>query len=368
MKKTAFFLASLVFFLDRVSKWWIESHSELFRGYQGYPVIEGFFKLQLVGNRGIAFGMLHSVDGTWKTVLLAVIAVVALAVLTLYIFRTPAKEKLAFTSYGLLMGGIMGNFYDRILKGEVTDFITLHWKDLYAWPTFNVADAAITSGVFLLVFSTFLIKRSSTANIGGLFFCALLSMQPYGNNEADMILARVESSYGNVRSFSADFVQAFSSRGISSTEYGRVLMQRPGLMRWEYLAPEKKLFIADGEKTYFYLEEENQLLVSEFNIEDTNSPLLFFLGKGDIRQRFSAALINQEEGLFVKLVPLQPDPEIDELIIEVNEKDFMLKRIIVRDPVGQQNEYVLTNMDKNVHIAKQQFEIKVPGDVEIIEQ
>ena len=139
-------------------------------------------------------------------------------------------------------------------------------------------------------------------------------------------------------------------------------------MRWEYTSPEKKLFIADGEKTYFYLEEEKQLLVSEFNIEETGSPLLFFLGKQDIRSRFSADMVNQESGLFVRLKPLQPDPEIEELIIEVDNAEYLIKRIIVRDPVGQQNEYILTNMDRNVHIANQQFRMKVPSDVEIIEQ
>ena len=69
MKKTAFFLGAFIFLLDQVSKWWAESNSEMLGGYQGLPVIEGFIKLQLINNKGIAFGLLHSVDGAWKPVL-----------------------------------------------------------------------------------------------------------------------------------------------------------------------------------------------------------------------------------------------------------------------------------------------------------
>ncbi len=367
MKKTAFFLGTFIFFLDQVTKWWAEANSELLGGYQGLPVIPGFFKLQLISNKGIAFGLLHSVDGPWKPVLLALIAVIAVAGLIFYLFHTPEREKLAFVSYGLLLGGILGNFYDRIFKGEVTDFITLHLNDAFAWPTFNIADAAITTGVFLLLFSTFFLRSKTSSDAGALVLAAFLFTQPAAG-EADLILSRVEASYRDVQSFSADFVQAFSSRGISSTENGRVLMKRPGYMRWEYLSPERKLFIADGEKTYFYLEEEKQLMVSGFNIEESSSPLLFFLGRGDIRSRFSSSLINGEEGVFVKLIPVNPDPEIEEMVLDIDEATSLIRRIVVRDPIGQQNEYVLTNMHKNVHISNDQFKIRVPGDVEIIEQ
>lgn len=367
MKKNAFFLGAFIFFLDRVTKLLAEANAEILSGYHGLPLIDGFLKLQLVGNKGIAFGLLHSVEGAWKPVFLSVIAVVAIAVLIIYMFHTPEREKLVFAAYGLLLGGILGNFYDRIFKGEVTDFITLHWRDSFAWPTFNIADAAITIGVVFLLLGSFFIKGKPAPNAAALFMAAFLVIQPH-TGEAESVLGRVEAEYADISSFSADFVQAFSSRGISSTETGLVMMKRPGYMRWEYQSPERKVFIADGDKAYFYLEEEKQLLVSSFNIEESSSPLLFFLGRGDIVSRFHTSLINGEEGIFVKLVPRNPDPEIEELIMEIDESDYMIRRIVLRDPVGQQNEYILTNMHKNVHISDKQFEITVPGDVEIIEQ
>jgi len=372
MKKVAFFLGAVILVLDKLTKGWAESHADLLGGYRGLPVIEGFLKLQLVSNKGIAFGLLHAADGTWKPILLAVVALVAVTALIVYMFYTPERERLMFVSYGLLLGGILGNLHDRIFRGEVTDFITLHWKDAYAWPTFNVADAAITTGVFLLLFSTFFRRGKEGPGAGALVMAALLFPSPQAA-DAEAVLAGVESAYQDVESFSADFVQAFSSRGVSSTETGRVLMKRPGYMRWEYLAPERKLFIADGKKTWFYLEDEKQLLIADFDIEQSRSPLLFFLGHGDIRTRFAASLVEQEEGMreegsLIRLVPLEPDPEIEELVMEVDPSAYLIRRIIVRDPVGQQNEYILTNMHKNVHISNSQFKIKVPEDVEVIEQ
>lgn len=152
------------------------------------------------------------------------------------------------------------------------------------------------------------------------------------------------------------------------TETGKVMMKRPGLMRWEYRDPDHKIFVADGKRTFFYLEEENQLMVSTFDLESSSSPLLFFLGRGGISSRYESSVIEDADGLFLRLVPINPDPEVAELIVEVNENDYLVRRIIVRDPIGQQNEYILTNLVKNVHIAEKQFEIEVPEDVEIIEQ
>ena len=56
---------------------------------------------------------------------------------------------------GLLLGGILGNFIERLIRQHVTDFIEVHWRELYSWPTFNVADSAITCGVLVILFQTF---------------------------------------------------------------------------------------------------------------------------------------------------------------------------------------------------------------------
>jgi signal peptidase II len=75
--------------------------------------------------------------------------------LVYYVWQTPDEERRVFMSLGLLLGGILGNFVDRLSRGYVVDFLEFHWQDSFAWPTFNIADAAITTGVVLIIFESF---------------------------------------------------------------------------------------------------------------------------------------------------------------------------------------------------------------------
>ncbi len=141
----------MVTFLDLLTKWIIRNTDLL----HNYTVIEGFFRIHYVRNEGIAFGLFHGSDSQWKPVILTVLAIVALIVVLYYIWTTPVDEKVMSLCLGLLLGGILGNFIERLMRQHVTDFIEVHWRELYSWPTFNVADSAITCGVFVILFQTF---------------------------------------------------------------------------------------------------------------------------------------------------------------------------------------------------------------------
>ena len=141
----------MVTFLDLLTKWLIRSTDWLY----DYTVIEGFFRIHYVRNEGIAFGLFHGVESLWKPVILTVLAIVALIVVLYYIWSTPSGERVMSLCLGLLLGGILGNFIERLMRQHVTDFIEVHWQELYSWPTFNVADSAITCGVLVILFQTF---------------------------------------------------------------------------------------------------------------------------------------------------------------------------------------------------------------------
>lgn len=138
--------------LDTVTKVWVKGN--LWLHY--YPVIDGFFTIQYATNEGIAFGLFHTLQSQWKTPILSVMAVAAVLLVLYYIWTTPAQEKLIFCALGLLLGGILGNFIDRLGDQSVVDFLKVHWGAKFAWPTFNIADSAITSGVFLILAATIL--------------------------------------------------------------------------------------------------------------------------------------------------------------------------------------------------------------------
>ena len=140
-------IAVVIVVLDQVTKAIVRSQFEL---YEGVPVVPGFFNLTRVHNTGAAFGMLNSMDFPFKTAALAVIAAAALTGLAFFASTLPAVQWLSRVGIALIIGGAAGNLIDRISLGYVTDFVDLYWQGWHFW-AFNVADAAITVGVALMV-------------------------------------------------------------------------------------------------------------------------------------------------------------------------------------------------------------------------
>ncbi len=151
MRLFAIILGFLVFVVDLTSKWWVANTLAL----QYYPVLDGIFTIHYVRNEGIAFGLFHSFESQWKPVVLSVMAIIAVVIVLYYIWQTPVEERRVFASLGMLLGGILGNFVDRLFHGYVVDFLEFHWQDSFSWPTFNIADAAITTGVILIIYESF---------------------------------------------------------------------------------------------------------------------------------------------------------------------------------------------------------------------
>ena len=112
-----------------------------------------FFNLVLVFNKGAAFSFLAGVAG-WQTPLFAVIAVLASCVVGFLMVRNTEK-KLFSTGLALILGGALGNLYDRLAYGQVVDFLDFHAAGWH-WPAFNVADSAITAGAAILILESFL--------------------------------------------------------------------------------------------------------------------------------------------------------------------------------------------------------------------
>ena len=117
---------------------------------ESITVIPGFFDLTRVHNTGTAFGFMNTTDFPFKTVILAAVAIGALAALAMYAATLPASQWLARIGLALILGGAAGNLIDRITEGYVVDFVDLYWSGWHFW-AFNVADAAITVGVALMI-------------------------------------------------------------------------------------------------------------------------------------------------------------------------------------------------------------------------
>jgi signal peptidase II len=149
MKNRYYWIAFLIVILDHVTKW--IARAELYPD-QMVDIIPGYLRLSCVYNSGVAFGFFDEIQSVWKPYILAALAIIAMVVIFLYGMRMPAERKLLQLALAITMGGILGNFIDRIFRGYVIDFIEFHIHESFRWPTFNMADSAITIGIaFLLI-------------------------------------------------------------------------------------------------------------------------------------------------------------------------------------------------------------------------
>ena len=143
--KTILRLAAAVLALDQAAK---AAALHAFAGGGSFAVAPGFFDLRLVLNDGAAWGMLAG-----RQWLLVLVSAAMLAILW-WNRRELAATRLSSAAAGLLAGGVAGNLVDRAFRGRVVDFLDFHWREVYHYPTFNVADVAICAGVGLLLLHT----------------------------------------------------------------------------------------------------------------------------------------------------------------------------------------------------------------------
>src|ERR1043165_8670966 len=139
-------LVAVTLILDRWTKVAIRDRFGL---NESASIINGFFNITYVRNTGVAFGIFSSISSPAKSVLLSVFTAFAAVVVVTYSVRSPARNRLLQVALSLILGGALGNLYDRLAYGYVVDFLELY-AGSYHWPSFNVADAAISVGVGLL--------------------------------------------------------------------------------------------------------------------------------------------------------------------------------------------------------------------------
>lgn len=137
-------ISAVVIALDLYTKYLVASYL----AYGDHWPVTSFFDLVLFYNEGAAFSFLAGAGG-WQRMLFSAFAIIASAVI-LHLLRKHPENKRFCLALSLILGGALGNLYDRLTLGHVVDFLFFHYQDLY-WPAFNVADSAIFCGVVLLL-------------------------------------------------------------------------------------------------------------------------------------------------------------------------------------------------------------------------
>lgn len=141
------FIALMVVLLDRWSKHIVAKRIALYTHIQ---IIPGFFRLTHTENTGAAFSLFADSTSPWKTGLLIAFSGIALVVVSLLLWKNHHAHLVTGVGLSLIMGGALGNLWDRATSGRVVDFLLFYVKR-YQWPVFNLADSAIVVGAGLLV-------------------------------------------------------------------------------------------------------------------------------------------------------------------------------------------------------------------------
>ena len=153
-----FALAATILLLDQLTKLWIMAEFSL--GESRY--VNGIFNLVRAHNEGAAFSFLSDAGG-WQRWLFSIISIVVSVVIAVWLTRLPRQRVLEALGLSLILGGALGNLYDRLILGYVVDFLDFHWAGWH-FAAFNVADMAISVGAVLIIIDGLFFQQAEDAD------------------------------------------------------------------------------------------------------------------------------------------------------------------------------------------------------------
>jgi signal peptidase II len=150
-------IAALIIAVDQVLKMYVHTHFVL---GESVSVLSGFFNITYVRNFGAAFGFLHETQPAFRENFFLMMPPVALVIILFILRGVKANDTPQILALSSVFGGAIGNYIDRIRFRYVIDFLDFHWKEVYTYPAFNVADMAIVCGVGVLLFIMYLERKN----------------------------------------------------------------------------------------------------------------------------------------------------------------------------------------------------------------
>jgi outer membrane lipoprotein carrier protein len=209
-----------------------------------------------------------------------------------------------------------------------------------------------------------------------LLVTAVAAPQPALAEDADaQALARaLQARYDRVRDFAADFQHVYQGGVLrrTVTERGQVLVKKPGMMRWTYSGPDKKVFVSDGRKLYSYLPADRQVYVGTLpEGDEAPTPTLFLAGKGNLLRDFTLSLAALPDGapadsVALRLDPKRRDRDYEWLVLVVDRTTMQWRMLVAADQQGGHSTFTFTNLRENVGLADREFTFRIPRGVDVI--
>jgi outer membrane lipoprotein carrier protein len=191
---------------------------------------------------------------------------------------------------------------------------------------------------------------------------------------APELAAALQRKYDGIKDFSADFSHDYEGGVLHKkiTERGRLLVKKPGKMRWDYAQPEPKQFVSDGVKMYSYIPEDKQVIVAAVPADDeAPTPTLFLAGKGNVTRDFTPSLVDAPPGMpagsrALKLVPKSRQRDYDWLVLVLDPATLAIRGLLTVDEQGGRSSFSFTNLKENVGLADKEFAFKIPRGVDVV--
>jgi outer membrane lipoprotein carrier protein len=140
-------------------------------------------------------------------------------------------------------------------------------------------------------------------------------------------------------------------------------------MRWVYTRPEKKEFVSDGQKTYLYIPQDRQVIVSDIDGNASSTSSLFLAGKGDIARDFTAAFVEASPipgTLALKLTPRRRQPDYEYLVVAVDPATLQIRGLLTHDTQGGDSTLTFSNLKENQGVSEKVFTFRIPRGVDVV--
>ena len=186
------------------------------------------------------------------------------------------------------------------------------------------------------------------------------------------IATALQRKYDTIRDFTADFTQRYEGgvlRRKSVPERGTVFVKKPGRMRWNYKAPEEKVFVSDGTSIQLYVPADKQVIVSEVPGDDqATSAVLFLMGKGNLPRDFNVTYgPGATESTYVlRLDPRKRQAEYDWLQVTIDRKSFQIRELTAGDQQGGRSTFQFTNFKENTGVSDKTFAFTPPRGTDVV--
>jgi outer membrane lipoprotein carrier protein len=186
------------------------------------------------------------------------------------------------------------------------------------------------------------------------------------------LAAKVDQRYNHMHTLEAEFTETYTGVGMSRTEGGTLLLKKPGLMRWDYDQPRRKLFLTDGHTAWFYVPGEHQARRTPVKaLNDLQSPLRYLLGKTKLEKELQGLSLAPDQkpvvpgDVVLRGIPKRMEERVAEILLEIA-PDGLIVRIEVQELDGSVTEFRFRQQKQNVEIPDVRFHFAPPPGVEVV--